>query len=134
MTGLVIKLGPKERIMINGAVLENGDKRTRINILSPNANVLRLRDAIHPSKAVTPVGRLCYALQLVLAGDTGPEEAQKKAMLRIEELSRVFTDHDSRSLLGQATEALSEQNFYKCLKAIRGLLPREARLLAMSEL
>ncbi len=30
MSGLVLKLGPKERVLINGAVIENGDKRSRL--------------------------------------------------------------------------------------------------------
>ena len=29
MTGLVLKLAPHERVLINGAVIENGDRRTR---------------------------------------------------------------------------------------------------------
>ncbi|PJN92354.1 flagellar biosynthesis repressor FlbT, partial [Amaricoccus sp. HAR-UPW-R2A-40] len=37
------KLGPRERIMVNGVVLENGDRRARINILTPDAHVLRLQ-------------------------------------------------------------------------------------------
>ncbi len=60
MTGLVLKLGPHERVMINGVVMENGDRRARLNILTPEANVLRLRDAIHPSEANTPVRRVVY--------------------------------------------------------------------------
>ena len=48
MSGLVLKLAPKERILINGAVIENGDRRSRLSIMTPNANILRLRDAIHP--------------------------------------------------------------------------------------
>jgi len=66
MSGLVLKLGPKERVLINGAVIENGDRRTRITIVSPNANILRLRDALHPDDVTTPVRRVCYIAQLVL--------------------------------------------------------------------
>lgn len=51
MSGLVLKLAPRERVLVNGAVIENGDRRCRFSILSPNANVLRLKDAIHPSEA-----------------------------------------------------------------------------------
>ena len=58
MSGLVLKLGPRERIMINGVVMENGDRRTRLNVLTPDANVLRLRDAIHPDEANTSVRRV----------------------------------------------------------------------------
>ena len=54
MTGLVLKLGPHERVLINGAVIENGDKRSRLAIMTPNANILRLRDAIHPEEVNTP--------------------------------------------------------------------------------
>ncbi|MEO1424691.1 MAG: flagellar biosynthesis repressor FlbT, partial [Pseudomonadota bacterium] len=37
MSGLVIKLRPAERLMINGVVIENGDRRSRFNILTPDA-------------------------------------------------------------------------------------------------
>jgi hypothetical protein len=69
MSGLVLKLGPKERVLINGAVIENGDRRTRLSIMTPNANILRLRDALHPEEVTTPVRRVCYIAQLVLSGD-----------------------------------------------------------------
>ena len=131
MTGLVIKLAPRERVLINGAVVENGDRRSRINILTQNAKVLRLRDAIHPDRANTPVSRLCYTLQLVLIGEAAADETRHRAVVAIEELSRIFTDTDSRKLLSEATSTLSEGNFYRCLKCLRNLLPREARLLAM---
>ncbi|MBS0123665.1 flagellar biosynthesis repressor FlbT [Thetidibacter halocola] len=133
MSGLVLKLGPRERVLINGAVIENGDRRSRLSIMTPNANILRLRDAIHPEEARTPVRRVCYAAQLVLTGDTDPEEARQNLLRRIEELSRVLMDSDSRSLLAQATEALLTDQHYKCLKALRALIPREDRLLAAAK-
>ena len=36
MSGLVLKLGPKERVLINGAVIENGDRRSRLSVVTPN--------------------------------------------------------------------------------------------------
>ncbi|MBT9385850.1 flagellar biosynthesis repressor FlbT [Pseudooceanicola sp. CBS1P-1] len=130
MTGLILKLSPKERVLINGAVIENGDRRSRLSIVTPNVNILRLRDAIHPEEANTPVRRVCYAAQLVLTGDVDPEEARHQLLRRIEELSQILTDPDSRNLLSQATEAVLQGQYYQCLKALRGLLPREDRLLA----
>ncbi len=107
MSGLVLKLGPHERIMINGVVMENGDRRTRLNVLTPEANVLRLRDAIHPDEVNTPVRRVCYIAQLVLAGEADPEEASRQLLRGIEQLSQVFQDADSRGHLGAATEAVA---------------------------
>jgi len=43
MAGLVLKLRPKERFMINGVVLQNGEKRSNIVVVSEDVNVLRLR-------------------------------------------------------------------------------------------
>ena len=130
MSGLVLKLAPKERILINGAVIENGDRRSRLSIISPNANILRLRDAIHPEEVTTPVRRVCYVAQLVLSGDVEPSDAAPQLMRGIEQLSQVFTDADSRAALTSATEAVGVDQFYQALRALRTLLPREERLMA----
>lgn len=130
MSGLVLKLGPKERVLINGAVVENGDRRARLAIVTPNANILRLRDAIHPEEVTTPVRRVCYIAQLVLSGDVAPDDAHRQLLRGIEQLSQVLTDHDSRTQLALATEAVIEGAHYKALKALRTLLAREERLLA----
>ena len=115
MTGLVLKLGPKERVLINGAVIENGDRRGRLAIMTPNAHILRLRDAIHPDEVTTPVRRVCYAVQLVLSGDASAEEARLPTLRRIEELSRILTDPDSRMQLALATDAIISGQYYSCL-------------------
>lgn len=130
MTGLVLKLAPKERVLVNGAVIENGDRRGRISIVTPNANILRLRDAIHPEEANTPVRRVCYIAQLVLSGDAAPEEAKLQLLRGIEQLSQVLTDADSRQQLGIASHSIMDGQFYQALRAMRSLLPREERLLA----
>ncbi len=130
MSGLVLKLSPKERVLINGAVIENGDRRSRLSIVTPGANILRLRDAIHPEEAKTPVKRVAYIAQLVLSGDTAPADADIQLMRGIEQLSQVFTDHDSRSQLDAATMAVREGQHYQALKALRTLIPREERLIA----
>jgi flagellar protein FlbT len=131
MSGLVLKLSPKERVLINGAVIENGDRRSRLAIMTPDANILRLRDAIHPEDAKTPVRRVCYALQLVLSGDSDGQEVHFSLLRQIEELSQVFTDTDSRSVLGEASKAIIEMQHYRAMKSLKSLLPREDRLMAV---
>ena len=130
MSGLVLKLGPHERVLVNGAVIENGEKRSRLSIMTPGANILRLRDAIHPGEVTTPVRRVCYIAQLVLSGDANPEEARHQLLRGIEQLSQALTDPDSRAQLTAATEAVIASQHYQALKALRALLPREERLLA----
>lgn len=130
MTGLVLKLGPHERVLINGAVIENGERRSRLAVMTPNAHILRLRDAIHPEEVNTPVRRVCYIAQMVLSGDAAAGDARLQLLRGIEQLSQALTDHDSRTLLAQATAAVLQDQPYQVLKALRGLLPREERLFA----
>ncbi len=130
MSGLVLKLGPKERVLINGAVIENGDRRSRLSIVTPNANILRLRDAIHPEEVNTPVRRVCYIAQLVLSGDVEKNDARMQLLRGIEQLSQALNDPDSRKQLDLATSSVLDDQFYQALKALRSLLPREERLFA----
>jgi flagellar protein FlbT len=111
-------------------VVENGDKRSKLSILTPNANILRLRDAIRPNEANTPVRRVCYIAQLVLSGDVEETEARPQILSGIEQLSQVFCDYDSRQLLDAATSSVIDADFYRTLKHLRALLPRENRILA----
>jgi flagellar biosynthesis repressor protein FlbT len=113
---------------VNGAVIENGDRRTRISILTPNANILRLRDAIHPDEVSTPVRRVCYIAQLVLSGDVSPADARMQLLRGIEQLSQVFTDPDSRKQLTLATEAIVGGSALPGAQGLRALLGREERL------
>lgn len=129
MSGLVLKLGPHERVLINGAVIENGEKRSRLAVMTPNAHILRLRDAIHPEEVTTPVRRVCYIAQLVLSGDADAGEARLQLLRGIEQLSQVLTDHDSRQQLTVASRAVLDDQHYQVLKALRSLLPREERLM-----
>ncbi len=130
MTGLVLKLKPKERVLVNGAVIENGDKRSKFSIVTPNANILRLADALHPDEVNTPVRRVCYIAQLILSGDAKPDEGMLQLNRGIEQLSQIFTDEDSRKILDKTTAELQKQNYYLVLKNLRSLITREDRLLA----
>ncbi|MFT5629126.1 MAG: flagellar protein FlbT [Gammaproteobacteria bacterium] len=132
MSGLVLKLNPNERVLVNGAVIENGDRRSRLSILTPNANILRLRDAIRPDEVNTPVRRVCYIAQLALSGDATPEDATFQILRGIEQLSQALRDDDSRLILTSATEFTQAGDFYRVLKSLRSLLPREARLMTAS--
>lgn len=132
MSGLVLKLAPHERVLINGAVIENGDRRSRFSVITPNANILRLRDAVHPQQANTPVRRVCYIAQTVLSGDVTADEASPQLLRGIEQLSQVFRDPDSRALLSRATNSVTRGDFYPALRNLRALLSREARLMAVA--
>lgn len=130
MAGLVLKLNPHERVLVNGAVIENGDRRSRLSILTPSANILRLRDAIRPDEVNTPVRRVCYIAQLVLSGDATEDEGGRQLHRGIDQLGQVLCDADSHMHLTAASDAVRNGDFYRALKCLRSLLPREETLMA----
>ena len=129
MSGLVLKLGPRERVLVNGVVVENGDRRTKLHILTRNANILRLRDALHPEDVKTPVSRVCYILQLMLSGETSFDAGRLQALRGVEQLQAALTDAKSTAWLESAKAQLRDGNVYTALKSLRRLLPVEAVLL-----
>lgn len=128
MGGLVLKLAPKERVLINGAVIENGERRSRLSIVTPNANILRLRDAIQPDQVSTPVRRVCYIAQLVLSGDADEAEGAQQLKQGISQLKQALIDERSQSHLEAARHHLDEGDFYRAMKSLRALLPHEESL------
>jgi len=133
MTGLVLKLNPRERVLVNGAVIENGDRRSKLSIITPNANILRLRDAIRPDEANTPVKRVCYIAQLVLSGDVDPDIADKQMRQGIDQLAQALMDEESHHNLSAARTALDNKDFYRALKSLRAILPTEDMLMKRYE-
>jgi flagellar protein FlbT len=125
MTGLRLKLRPGERVLINGAVIENGRAQIELRVLTPATKILRLRDALHPDHVDTPTKRVCYIAQLVVAGDLLPEEALSRFVRGVVELRQVFLDPGSQATMNQAIQHARAHNFYKAMQCMRRILPYE---------
>lgn len=131
MTGLVLKLAPGERLLVNGAVLENGPRRAQVRIRSQDARILRMKDAQHPDEATTPVRRACLVAQMALSGDLDPADAATDLEGRIRALAPCFPSEAAR--IGRAREAAGSRAFYRVLRELTGLVPIEARMLERAE-
>ncbi|MEO0959734.1 MAG: flagellar biosynthesis repressor FlbT, partial [Pseudomonadota bacterium] len=90
MPGLILKLRAHEQILVNGVVMQNGERNTRLIIKTPDAKILRLRDAIHPDEVNTPVKRVCYIAQLAVAGEAAPEAATRELERGIAQLREAL--------------------------------------------
>lgn len=129
MSGLSLNLAPKERFLINGAVIEAGPRRSRITVVTPNTRVLRMKDAIHPDCAQTPLGRICYTLQLVLTGDSKLDTTA--VISAIDNISSILVDVRSQQDFENAKTALKDDKPYTALKLVKQLLPIEKHLLEL---
>lgn len=112
MSGLILKLRPREELMINGVLVENGDRNTRLRIKTEGAHVLRMRDALKPEEADTPLKRAYYIAQLAVAGELTSTEAA--AILR--GALEAFTNVDLRLAIEQKIAA---GDYYQVMRSLR---------------
>ncbi|MEO0398779.1 MAG: flagellar biosynthesis repressor FlbT [Pseudomonadota bacterium] len=131
MSGLVLKLQPGEQILVNGVVMQNGDRRAQLRIKTKDANILRLRDAMHPDEANTPVKRVYYAAQLVVAGEAQPEEVRADLIKDINVLLGIFRDQESLTALQDALRQVEADQFYFAMRELKRVLPMEETLLSL---
>lgn len=129
MAGLILKLRAHEQILVNGVVMQNGERNTRLIVKTPDAKILRLRDAIAPGEANTPVKRVCYIAQLAVAGETDLNEARRQLGRGIGQLQDALKGHAGSAHLDDAEDALADENFYGVMRSLRRLLPIEEKLL-----
>ncbi len=132
MAGLVLKLAPRERVLINGVVMENGDRKTVLKVMTPDAAILRLRDALHPEQAVTPVTRAYYTAQLCVAGTADPEQARAELAAMLSSLAHVFAPLAEGRAVEDARAQLDKGRFYSVMRSLKPLIEVEARLLELS--
>ena len=76
--------------------------------------------------------RVCYIIQLALAGEVDEAEARRQASSGIEQLGLVFDDHESAGRLHRARADIEAGRFYPALRAVRSLLPAEGHLMALA--
>ena len=127
--GLIIRLRPHEKVLVNGAILENGEKRAKFRVRSQDAHILRLRDALHPEDASTPVKRLYYTAQLAVTGDLDEDEAVKQLVNELQAVYDALIDDVCRSLIDQARNQVRSREFYPAMRTLKQLFPYEQKLL-----
>lgn len=133
--GLILRLRPNEKFLVNGVVMENGDRRTRLRIRTENANILRFRDAIHPDEANTPTKRLYYIAQLAVVGEADPDEAQAQLIDGLNTLNDAFGAQSAcTEEIIQAISHAEEKRFYHVMRCLLRVTPHEAALLSVASI
>lgn len=118
---LKLSLKPKEAVVVNGAVLRNGDRRGTI-LLQNQARVLRQKDVLEPEATQSPEEHLYFAvMQMYLTGETeGPLYDQT-----VTAIAAALTQADiaeTRELLLQISTACAASETYQALSLCRKLL------------
>ena len=131
MSGLVLALAPGETFIVNGALLENGDKHSRIRIRDNGARVLRCSDALLPEQVDTPVKQVFFAVQLLITGDLDAEETLPAIYAECDNLEKVFNTI-SPKLITTVREMIERGNLYSVICFLKHVIEIEANLLAVA--
>lgn len=129
MTGLVLKLKANERFLINGVVLQNGDRPAKIRVRSSDVAILRTRDALRPEEADTPLRKIYYQAQLALAGETDDQRAAEQIIAGLDQLNDIFAG-EAGAALTLAREGAANRRFFLVMRAVRRLFAVERALLS----
>lgn len=127
--GLVLRLRPYEKFLVNGVVIENGDRRARLRVVTQDAHILRVRDALHPDEVNTPARRLYYIAQLAVAGEADIDETQKELVPGLEALRTALGGAIAGEDIDAALEDARQGRFYHVMRALSRVLPKEAAVL-----
>lgn len=81
MPGLVLKLNPNERLYVNGALIENGERRNLLRLLMAETELLRERDVIVDPDMSDPLIAACViAQEAMMSRDTRDQNLERLRM------------------------------------------------------
>lgn len=121
---LKLSLKPGERFVINGAVIENGDRRACL-CLPARADILREGDIMQADAAKSPARRIYFQIQtMILDANTRPASyrAFKEA---IEAFAEALLDTSAIMTCAQLAAQVANTDYYRALKTCKALIVYE---------
>lgn len=121
---LKLSLKPGERFVLNGAVLQNGDRRTTL-VLQNKASVLREKDIMQPEEATSPARRIYFPVMMMYLGDDGAEAVYDEFVRRMTEFMGAIRNPEILNLCVLISRQVMGRDFYKALMGCRKLIEYE---------
>src|ERR1700756_5858007 len=90
---LKLSLKPGEKFVLNGAVVQNGDRRG-VLVLQNKASVLREKDIMQEEQANTPARRIYFPVMMMYLDEPGAERYYDEFVLRLTEFMSVIRNPD----------------------------------------
>jgi len=127
---LLIDLKPGEKVIINGAVLENAGANTKLRVHN-ESNILRQKEILTDQDVQTPASRVYFCLQCAYIF---PDRRDHYLELYNQFLAEYLGACPSAIDIGNEIHAdVMAGHYYKALKASRKLLRHESELLGRLE-
>ena len=126
---LKLKLAAHEQLVVNGAVMVNGDYRTTL-LIRNFSHILREKDVLQQGQADTPTKLLYFQVQaMLLAQPPTPSALQDEYARQLARLRLAYTDPDHLDVLDEVDRLVGDGDHYKALRQLQSLIAVEAGLL-----
>ena len=121
---LKLSLKPGEKFVLNGAVVQNGDRRTTL-VLQNKASVLREKDIMQPEDAATPARRIYFPMMMMYLDDAGSNRYYDEFAQRLTEFMGVIRNPEVLTDCVAISKHAMAREYYKALMLCRKLIEYE---------
>ena len=124
---LKLSLKPGEKFVLNGAVVQNGDRRG-VLILQNKASVLREKDIMQVEDVNTPARRIYFPVMMMYLDNSTAPKVYDEFALRISEFMSATRNPDAMAECVAASRHVMARDYYKALMSARKLVDYEEGL------
>ncbi len=121
---LKLSLKPGEKFVLNGAVVQNGDRRGTL-ILQNKASVLREKDIMQAEEASSPARRVYFPVMMMYLDEPGAVRYYDEFARRLSEFMSVIRNPAVLTDCVAISRNVLSREFYKALMSCRKLIEYE---------
>jgi len=121
---LKLSLKPGEKFVLNGAVVQNGDRRTTL-VLQNKASVLREKDIMQQEEANSPARRIYFPMMMMYLDEAGANRYYDEFAERLTEFMGVIRNAEILADCVAISKHAMSREFYRALMLCRKLIEYE---------
>lgn len=122
---LTVVLKPNEHFVLNGTLIRNGDRSTKLHI-ETHCRILRESESIREEEVDTPCKQIWMTLQVIHLSED-PTEAYALLLSQVAEIGQLMPS--AAPFIAAILKALDTQHTQHALRAVKQLVQHERELL-----
>jgi flagellar protein FlbT len=121
---LKLSLKPGEKFVLNGAVVQNGDRRG-VLVLQNKASVLREKDIMQEEEVTSPARRIYFPVMMMYLDESAAARCYDEFAKRMNEFMGVIRNPDVLGDCVNISKHVLRREYYKALMVCRKLIEYE---------
>ena len=121
---LKLSLKPGEKFVLNGAVVQNGDRRCSL-VLQNKASVLREKDIMQQEEVTSPARHVYFPVMMMYLDEAGADKYYDEFLRRMSEFMGVISNPLVLAECVSVSKGIMAREYYKALMSCRRLIEYE---------